>query len=87
MPAEPSPGDIDSCAAFSSPSSRGEGLLFEAVALERPEASLVMAIALQEEVPRCRCGWKGSASRKDEGEKRCCTRLSNGCKHGFDPSE
>jgi len=61
-----SPEDIDFCAAFSSSSSWGEGLVVEAAALERPEASLVMATALQAEVPRRRYGWgwNGSASRR-----------------------
>ena len=61
MPGKASPEDIDWC---TSPSSCNEGLLTEAVALEQPEASLVMAIALQAEVPRRSYGWDGSASRR-----------------------
>lgn len=67
MPGKASPEDIDWCTAPSSPSSPSscnEGLLTEAVALEQPEASLVMAIALQAEVPRRSYGWDGSASRR-----------------------
>ena len=64
MPVRASPEDIDWCTAPSSPSSCNEGLLTEAAALEQPEASLVMAIALQAEVPRRSYGWDGSASRR-----------------------